>query len=82
MTEDSKNINNSGWRDRTTKIKPLADLFSKVSRWGIKAFWLLMAAMVILIGISGFYIYQYLSTDSEITLSVLAPKEIMTGVPF
>ncbi|MEK7549092.1 MAG: hypothetical protein AAB496_01200 [Patescibacteria group bacterium] len=83
MTEDSKNINNSGWRDPDNENKNRWQIyFSKVSRWGIKAFWLLMAAMVILIGISGFYIYQYLSTDSEITLSVLAPKEIMTGVPF
>src|SRR3989344_600771 len=83
MAEDLKNKNESGWNVSDEEKKSGLQIYlSKVSRWGMRGFWLLMAAMVVLIGISGFYVYQYLSMDSEIALSVSAPKETMTGVPF
>src|SRR3989344_6034816 len=67
MAEDLKNKNESGWNVSDEEKKSGLQIYlSKVSRWGMR----------------GFYVYQYLSMDSEIALSVSAPKETMTGVPF
>src|SRR3989344_2969848 len=55
---------------------------SKINRISSLIFWILAPILVILMGVSVFYIYQYFSADKEISLSVLAPKSVLRGAPF
>ena len=52
--------------------------YEKYGRW---IFWGTVSAIIVLLAISGFYIYQYFTSESA-ALSVEAPKEAMIGAPF
>ena len=55
---------------------------SKINRISSLIFWILAPILVILMGVSVFYIYQYFSADKEISLSVSAPQSVLKGIPF
>ena len=55
--------------------------FTKFSRMSRRLFWILTISILILMGIAGFYIYQYF-TVRDINFSVKAPADVMLGVPF
>ncbi len=72
------------WTDRGNKLVAgnLTRLISKIGRFGKIAFWAAAATMIILIGVVGFYFYEYFSSDREIIFDVSGPKTAMAGVPF
>lgn len=55
---------------------------SKISRISSLIFWILTPILVILMGVSVFYIYQYFSADKEILLFVQSPQNVLRGIPF
>ena len=57
-------------------------IISKISRFSRILFWILTPFVLILIAFSGYYLYQYFSTEREINLSVSVPANAMVGVPF
>lgn len=61
--------------------KQPAVVVSKLSRYGRILFWILLAVLLIVGGIAGFYIYKYF-TAQDINLSLEAPQEVLIGVPF
>ncbi len=72
------------WTDEKNKLVTgnLTRLISKIGRFGKIAFWAAAATMIILIGVVGFYFYEYFSSDREIIFDVSGPKTAMAGVPF
>lgn len=57
-------------------------IISKIGHFGKIVFWFAAVTMIILIGVAGFYFYEYFSSDREILFEVSGPKTAIAGVPF
>ncbi len=83
-TETDKNSLKTDWNDKkfeegkTNRIFGFLMEFNQLSRW---LFWILIAALLVIIAISGFYFYQY-STSRDVNLSLKAPTNVLLGTPF
>ena len=77
----NENILASKWDNNSSK-QVIGGFISKISRISSLIFWILTPILVIFMGVSVFYIYQYFSADKEISLSVLAPQSVLRGAPF
>lgn len=75
----------TGWSDSGGEAADSGVTESVFSKIGISlkaVFWLLIAGVIVVSGISGFYIYQYFSVGREINFSVSGPSSVMLGQPF
>ena len=84
LSAEQKKSYQTVWNDK--EIKPvggsLTRLISKIGHFGKIVFWFAAVTMIILIGATGFYFYEYFSSDREILFEVSGPKTAMAGVPF
>jgi len=72
----------TGWPEEAPETEKKTSGFSaKFSRISRRLFWILIAGIIILMAIGGFYLYQYF-TARDIVFSLKAPANIMLGVPF
>lgn len=79
--KESDNEIGSKWSDISAD-SVAGGAIAKISRLSSWIFWILAPILVILMGVSVFYIYQYFSADKEIALAVSAPQNVLRGVPF
>lgn len=80
----NENIDISGWNNLSINqpAQKSGGIISKINSISSLIFWILTPVLIILIGISIFYIYQYFSAEKEIFLAVSAPQNVLRGTPF
>jgi len=71
----------SSWPEEKLEEKKTWGFLAKFSRLSRKLFWILIAGIIVLMVIGGFYLYQYF-TARDIIFSLKAPANAMLGVPF
>ncbi len=81
-TETDKDFVKATWPEETPKPeKKISNFLAKFSRISRRLFWILIIVVLVLMGIAGFYFYQY-STSRDIVFSLNASSTAMLGVPF